>query len=128
MAWMHLQPLTALHCFDLIMALASLMVDDPSSCSSVASSLARVSAVFSPEGIHCKTAVSAWQIKIVQESCEGGGGHPGLPVPKSRHGLCRHKATLNTGHSFFNFLFAFCSGESLQGRQDSGKRRPHCWE
>lgn len=93
------------------------MVGDPSSCSSVASSLARVSAVFLPEGIHCKTAVSARQIKIVQEPCECGGGHPGLPVPNSRHGLRGHKATLNTGYSFFLFFFAFCSGESPQGRQ-----------
>ena len=50
-------------------------------------------------------AVSAQQIKIVQEPCEGGGGHSGLPIPNSCHSLCGRKATLNTGHSFFIYFF-----------------------
>ena len=39
------------------------------------------------------TYICAMVVKV-QELCESGGGHPGLPVPNSPYGLCGRKATL----------------------------------
>ena len=36
-----------------------------------------------------------WFNSRAQESCEGRGGRPGLPVPNNAFGLCGRKATLN---------------------------------
>ena len=47
---------------------------------------------------HLKKETNKRLCYTAQELCKSRGGHPGLPVPNSPHGLCGRKAALNLNY------------------------------